>query len=76
VELALEERGRLVLCSDGLWNYTPQAAEIAALLDALPPETAPIAAARSLADAALAAGGHDNITVAVLDVEPSAREEP
>jgi serine/threonine protein phosphatase PrpC len=67
--------GRLVLCSDGLWNYTPEATEIAALLDALPPRTAAIAAARSLADAALAAGGHDNITVAVLDVTPPRKDE-
>jgi serine/threonine protein phosphatase PrpC len=69
------EPGRLVLCSDGLWNYMPDAADIAALLDALPAETAPIAAARALTDAALAAGGHDNITVAVLDVTPPGRDD-
>jgi PPM family protein phosphatase len=69
------EPGRLVLCSDGLWNYTSEATEIAALLDALPPGTAAIAAARSLADAALAAGGHDNITVAVLDVTPPRKDD-
>jgi serine/threonine protein phosphatase PrpC len=69
------EPGRLVLCSDGLWNYTPQATDIAALLDALPPESAPIAAAHSLADTALDAGGHDNITVAVIDVTPPERDE-
>ena len=69
------EPGRLVLCSDGLWNYTSDAAGIAALLDALPPGTAAIAAAHSLADTALAAGGHDNITVAVLNVQPPGRDE-
>jgi PPM family protein phosphatase len=69
------EPGRLVLCSDGLWNYTPQAADIAALIDALPPGAAAIAAAHSLADAALAAGGHDNITVAVLNVEPPGTDQ-
>jgi serine/threonine protein phosphatase PrpC len=68
------EPGRLVLCSDGLWNYTPDAAGIAALLDALPPGTAAIAAAHSLADTALAAGGHDNITVAILNVVPPRRD--
>jgi serine/threonine protein phosphatase PrpC len=62
------ESGRLVLCSDGLWNYAPDAATIAALLDGLPSGAAPIAAARALADNALGAGGHDNITVAVLNV--------
>ncbi|MFI5008825.1 MAG: PP2C family serine/threonine-protein phosphatase [Solirubrobacterales bacterium] len=69
------EPGRLVLCSDGLWNYTPDAADIAELLDALPPGTAAIAAAHSLADTALAAGGHDNITVAVLNLEPPRRDD-
>ncbi|HEV3070856.1 MAG TPA: PP2C family serine/threonine-protein phosphatase [Solirubrobacteraceae bacterium] len=64
------EPGRLVLCSDGLWNYTPAAAGLAAQLDALPPGTAAITAAHSLADAALSAGGHDNITVAVLNMAP------
>ncbi|HEY7830388.1 MAG TPA: PP2C family serine/threonine-protein phosphatase [Solirubrobacteraceae bacterium] len=65
------EPGQLVLCSDGLWNYAPDVAGIAALLDALPPGTAAIAAAHSLTDTALAAGGHDNITVAVLNVTAS-----
>jgi PPM family protein phosphatase len=69
------EPGRLVLCSDGLWNYTPDAAGIAAQLDALPPGTAAITAAHSLADTALAAGGHDNITVAILNVAPPGRDE-
>jgi len=68
--------GRLVLCSDGLWNYTPDAAGLVALLDALPPGTAAIAAAHSLVDTALAAGGHDNITVAVLNVAPTEEDYP
>jgi PPM family protein phosphatase len=74
VTLRPTEPGRLVLCSDGLWNYTHEASDIAALLDALPPGTAAIAAAHSLADTALAAGGHDNITVAVLNVAPPRRD--
>jgi serine/threonine protein phosphatase PrpC len=69
------EPGRLVLCSDGLWNYAPRAADIAALLDALPSGTDALAAAHSLADTALAAGGHDNITVAVLNVTPPGKED-
>jgi serine/threonine protein phosphatase PrpC len=63
-----EQPGRLVLCTDGLWNYAPEAAHIAAVLDALPPGAAPIAAARALADFAITAGGHDNVTVAVIDI--------
>jgi PPM family protein phosphatase len=58
--------GQLVLCSDGLWNYIPGADEIATLLGALPAEAAPVACARALTDMALAAGGQDNITVAVV----------
>jgi serine/threonine protein phosphatase PrpC len=57
--------GRLVLCTDGLWNYAPAAADIARLLDALP-----AAVARSLTETALARGGRDNITVAVADIDP------
>jgi PPM family protein phosphatase len=75
VTLRPTDPGRLVLCSDGLWNYMPDAAGIAAQLDALPPGTAAITAAHSLADAALAAGGHDNITVAVLNVTPPGRDD-
>ncbi len=75
VELAPEQPGRLVLCSDGLWNYAPAAADISLLLDALPSGSAAIAVARSLTETALAAGGHDNITVAVVDVIPPGRSE-
>jgi len=65
--------GRLVLCTDGLWNYTPGAAELAKLLDDLPTAASAAAVARSLTDTALARGGHDNITVAVVDVRPQRR---
>ncbi len=55
-------QGVLLLCSDGLWNYQPDAAELAAL--ALPGALAnPLGAAVTLADFALGAGGRDNITV-------------
>src|SRR5262249_50307069 len=56
--------GTLLLCSDGLWNYTPSPV---ALARAAPDSaTEPLAAARRLTDIALAAGGHDNITVLLL----------
>ncbi len=92
--------GRLVLCSDGLWNYAPTPADIAAHAVAPPDETGSIQAlpadqpvagipdaipapsgagdapgemARRLVDFANAAGGHDNITVVVVDIPgPSA----
>jgi serine/threonine protein phosphatase PrpC len=59
-----------VLCTDGLWNYAPTAEELGGLIDALPDGAAPAAVARSLADMANDRGGHDNITVAVVDIDP------
>lgn len=60
--------GHLILCSDGLWNYTPSADVLARLLEALPSEASAVAIARALTDTALTRGGHDNITVAVIDL--------
>ena len=58
------DRGVLVLCSDGLHNYLPDAADIAQFCNG----TAPTEAARALVDYALRAGGHDNITVIMIPV--------
>jgi serine/threonine protein phosphatase PrpC len=57
-------RGWLLMCSDGLWNYLPDAADIARLCTGL--DTA--AAASVLVEYALDAGGQDNITVAVVPI--------
>ena len=70
VTLRPERPGRLVLCTDGLWNYAPSAGELGGLIDALPDGAAPAAVARALADTANDRGGHDNITVAVVDIDP------
>ena len=59
-----------MLCTDGLWNYAPSADELAGLIAALPDGAAPAAVARALADTANERGGHDNITVAVVDIDP------
>ncbi len=56
----------LVLCSDGLWNYLPDALSLAALIRGQPAAADALALARSLVKFALERGGHDNITVAVL----------
>ncbi|MGV9737812.1 PP2C family protein-serine/threonine phosphatase [Nocardia farcinica] len=56
--------GRLLLCSDGLWNYRPEPDGLAALAAA--PD--PMAAARDLADFAVRSGGNDNITIALAPV--------
>jgi serine/threonine protein phosphatase PrpC len=64
-----------VLCTDGLWNYVVSPAELAELIDALPASASPAAVARALTDTAVARGGRDNITVAVVEVEPGTRRE-
>ncbi|WP_067604619.1 PP2C family protein-serine/threonine phosphatase [Nocardiopsis listeri] len=63
--------GAVVLCSDGLWNYYPEAE---ALADAVPgTDTAPLDAARTYVGLALRAGGKDNITVVVIPVPAGGR---
>jgi len=56
---------RLVLCSDGLWNYAPDARDISDLLAAVPPGSDARTMAWALVHRALAMGGHDDITVAI-----------
>jgi serine/threonine protein phosphatase PrpC len=63
----LEAPGRLILCSDGVWNYTASPGSLAGLLENLPGEASPAAVARTLAEVALERGGHDNITAVVVD---------
>jgi PPM family protein phosphatase len=57
----------LVLCSDGLWNMVDDAAiaKIAA-------RSAPQAACRHLVDAALVAGGYDNVSVGIFALRAAA----
>lgn len=74
-ELAIEGPGTLLVCSDGLWNYAPSAERIAALAGAAPDPT-PLGVARHLTDFALDAGGHDNITVVVIPVDPAPSAAP
>ncbi|MFI6849395.1 PP2C family protein-serine/threonine phosphatase [Kitasatospora sp. NPDC050467] len=61
--------GVLLICTDGLWNYAEAATDLAHYVrqDA---RTEPLAAAQNLVKFAVAAGGHDNITVAVLPIDP------
>lgn len=58
--------GRVLVCSDGLFRYRPDAADLAAST----PQQDPITTARALVQLALDAGGQDNITVAVLPYPP------
>ena len=57
--------GALLLCSDGLWNYLPEAADLAGL--ALPKVlTDPLGAAADMVKFAIDAGGADNITAVLI----------
>jgi serine/threonine protein phosphatase PrpC len=61
--------GVILVCSDGLWNYLPEPAQLAEAVPAA--ATEPLAAARTLTRLANEAGGRDNITVVVIPVRPS-----
>jgi serine/threonine protein phosphatase PrpC len=69
--------GRLLLCSDGLWNYAETAADVAevAATPAEPPADL-LSTARRLTDFANAAGGSDNITVVLVDLPRSSGHRP
>jgi serine/threonine protein phosphatase PrpC len=56
--------GWLLVCSDGLWNYLPDAADLARFRTG----TDLLAAARAMVEYALEAGGADNITVVIIPI--------
>jgi PPM family protein phosphatase len=56
--------GYLLLCTDGLWNYTPDPEKLPTLLRG----DSAIEKARSLVEFANTEGGHDNITAVLLRV--------
>ncbi|HET7015902.1 MAG TPA: PP2C family serine/threonine-protein phosphatase [Streptosporangiaceae bacterium] len=69
-----EGPGLVLLCSDGLWNYRPDAAGIAELAgpDAI---SEPLRAAGKLVNFANEQGGSDNITVALIPFPPRRRPD-
>jgi serine/threonine protein phosphatase PrpC len=70
------EPGHLVLCSDGLWNYLPDPAEFGAVVrESLRTTNSLLGASRALVAYANAAGGGDNITVALIPVPAAAAEQ-
>ncbi len=69
-DFEVTEPGLLIVCTDGLWNYFEEPAKLAELVAAAG-DRSPSGIARWLADAALDAGGQDNITVAVVPVGPA-----
>ena len=65
--------GRLLLCSDGLWNYALRPEQVAAAAG----EGDLLTVARRLVDHANGAGGSDNITVVVVELpRPSPAADP
>lgn len=66
--------GRLLLVSDGLWNYTLEPAHLVAAMGDEPGER--IDLARRLVTFANDAGGSDNITVVVVDLPLRPEGEP
>jgi serine/threonine protein phosphatase PrpC len=63
--------GVLLLCTDGLWNYEPEAVDLAALALPVSSLAGPRAAADALTAHALDAGGRDNITVVCIPINCS-----
>jgi len=64
VEFEIPGPGYLLLCSDGLWNYVPDAAAMAELVYA--EEQDAVGVVRRLVDFANGKGGQDNITAVLL----------
>ena len=70
-EINVEDGDRLLLCSDGLYSMLEDD-EIAAVMRRVDD---PQRCAATLVNGAIAAGGHDNITVIVADAEGLARQK-
>jgi serine/threonine protein phosphatase PrpC len=68
--IPLSGPGAILVCTDGLWNYRPEAGDLAAL--ALPAGlTSPLDAAKYLVKIANDEGGRDNITAVLVPFPPS-----
>jgi serine/threonine protein phosphatase PrpC len=68
ITIPMTAPGWLLLCSDGLWNYVPQTEQLADLVRSAPAGSEALAICRRLVNHALAKGGRDNITVALLAI--------
>jgi serine/threonine protein phosphatase PrpC len=58
--------GVVLLCSDGLWNYFPDADALRTIVEGAGPDAPATLVARRLVNHALAHGGHDNVSVAIV----------
>jgi PPM family protein phosphatase len=68
IEFEMLDRGYLLLCSDGLWNYAETAEQLMDLMQPIATKNA-MEISLKLVDYARSCGGHDNITVALLRVD-------
>jgi serine/threonine protein phosphatase PrpC len=62
VVMNVAEPGRLLLCSDGFWNYAEDPAVIRKLVDAQPANADALSLSRALVNFANQQGGKDNVT--------------
>ncbi|MDR0960190.1 MAG: serine/threonine-protein phosphatase [Propionibacteriaceae bacterium] len=71
-EHRIDAAGWLLVCSDGLWNYASDPADLAEVFTeaAEGKNGSPLAIATALVDWATDQGGHDNITAACARIEP------
>ena len=65
---ALSPGDRLLLCTDGLWNYAPTPSALIVEVAGLSKAAPALAFCHALVKFANASGGHDNITAAMLIV--------
>ena len=70
-EINVEDGDRLLLCSDGLYSMLEDDEIAAVMRRAADPQRC----ASTLVNGAIAAGGHDNVTVIVADAEGTARQK-
>jgi serine/threonine protein phosphatase PrpC len=68
VTATLSAGEKLLLCSDGLWNYAPTPSALMALTSELSAETSAITRCQAFVKFANASGGRDNITAAMFMV--------
>jgi serine/threonine protein phosphatase PrpC len=68
VTTALSPGEKLLLCSDGMWNYAPTPSALMALTAPFPAATPAITLCQALVEFANGSGGRDNITAAILIV--------
>ena len=69
-QVRLDEDGWLLVCSDGLWNYCSEAADLQRLVHERAAGTGPHppTLAQALVEFANGSGGADNVTVALVRV--------